>query len=81
MNEMTKQLGFTVIYTAQGQLIANVIKAHLESEGIPVLLEYQSAGVVYGVAVNGLGEVKILVPEKFAEEAKHIIEPKDFGQA
>ena len=64
-----------VVCTVQGELTANVIKAHLESEGIPVLLKYESAGKVYGLTVDGLGEVRIMVPEKLAEEAKHIIEP------
>jgi len=64
---------FVVIDTVQGELTAHVIKSHLESEGIPVLLQYESAGVIYGLTVNGLGEVKILVPRDLVEEAKHII--------
>jgi len=67
---------FVVVTRVQGELAANVIKSHLESEGIPVLLQYESAGRVYGVTVDGLGEVRILVPGEFAEEARRIIEPK-----
>jgi hypothetical protein len=52
---------------------AQIIKGHLESEGIPVLLSYESAGLVYGLTVDGLGEVKIMVPEHLAEEAKEIL--------
>jgi len=52
---------------------AQIIKGHLESEGIPVLLSYESAGLVYGLTVDGLGEVKIMVPERLAEEAKEIL--------
>ena len=65
-----------VIDTVQGELVAQVLKTHLESAGIPVLLRYESAGIVYGLTVDGLGEVKILVPKKFAEEAKEIIKAK-----
>jgi hypothetical protein len=72
---------FVVISTVQGELVANVIKSHLESEGIPVLLEYESAGIVYGLTVDGLGQVKILVPRELAEEARQIIEPKEPDQA
>lgn len=50
----------------QGELVANVIKSHLESEGIPVLLEYESAGKVYGLTVDGLAQVRILVPRSAA---------------
>jgi hypothetical protein len=53
---------------------AQIIKGRLESEGIPVLLSYESAGLVYGLTVDGLGEVKIMVPEHLAEEAKEILD-------
>ena len=53
---------------------AQVIKGRLESEGIPVLLSYESAGLVYGITVDGLGEVKVMVPKRLAEEAKEILE-------
>jgi hypothetical protein len=53
---------------------AQIIKGRLESEGIPVLLSYESAGLVYGIIIDGLGEVKVMVPERLAEEAKGILE-------
>lgn len=68
---------FVEIHTVQGELTAHAIKSHLESEGIPVLLQYESVGAVYGLTVNGLGEVKILVPQDFLEEAKQIIKPQE----
>jgi len=52
---------------------AHVIKGRLESEGIPVLLSYESAGLVYGITVDGLGEVKVMVPKHLSEEAKEIL--------
>ena len=52
---------------------AQIIKGRLESEGIPVLLSYESAGLIYGLTVDGLGEVKIMVPQRLAEEAKEIL--------
>jgi hypothetical protein len=70
-----------VISTVQGELVANVIKSHLESEGIPVLLKYESAGRVYGITMDGLGQISVLVPRELAEKAKHIIEPQEIGQA
>jgi hypothetical protein len=70
---------FVEISRVQGDLQASVIKSHLESEGIPVLLRYESAGRVFGLTVNGLGEVRVLVPQGLAEEAKRIIEPRDEG--
>jgi hypothetical protein len=55
------------------QMEAQIIQGRLESEGIPALLSYESAGLVYGLTVNGLGEVKIMVPKRLAEEAKEIL--------
>jgi hypothetical protein len=52
---------------------AQIIKGRLESEGIPVLLSYESAGLVYGLTIDGLGKVKIMVPKRLAEEAKEIL--------
>ena len=69
-----------VVCKVQGELAAHIIKSHLESEGIPVLLKYESAGKVYGITVDGLGQVDILVPDELAEEAKRIIEPQEIGQ-
>ena len=74
---MADKSDFKVISKVQGQEIANIIKSHLESEGIPVLLQYESAGIIYGITADGIGEVRILVPKEFAEEAKQIIEPKE----
>ena len=71
---MTKRKSdFVVVRKVQGELIAQVMKTHLENEGIPVLLQYESAGIVYGLTVDGLGQVKILVPQEFTEEAKQIL--------
>ena len=62
------------IYTALGQLEANVIKSRLESEGIPVLLQYESLGVVFGLTLDGLGQVKIMVPEPLEAKARAILD-------
>lgn len=68
--------------SANGQLVtirtakyleAQIIKGRLESEGIPVLLSYESAGLIYGITVDGLGEVKIMVPRNLEEEAREIL--------
>ena len=76
---MASKQEFVEISRVQGDLQASVIKSHLESEGIPVLLRYESAGRVFGLTVDGLGEVRVLVPQDLAEEAKRIIEPRDGG--
>lgn len=71
-----KETEFVTIAVASGELQANVLKTRLESEGIPVFLQYESYGRIAFITVDGLGEVKIKVPVKFAEEAKQILEQK-----
>jgi hypothetical protein len=68
-----KNQDFVTVEVAYGELKANVLKAHLESEGIPVFLQYESLGRMTPLIIDGLGEIKIKVPAQFAEEAKQIL--------
>ncbi len=61
------------VYTASGQIQAHVIKGRLESEGIPVLLRYDSGSTVFALTVDGLGEVQVLVPREEAARARRIL--------
>lgn len=64
----------TVVYSSPGLMRAQVIKTKLEEAGIPVLLDYESLGPVMGITIDGLGEVRVLVPKARAEEARSLIE-------
>ena len=70
---MPKEPKLVAVYTAS-YLEAQIIKSHLESEGIPVILSYESAGLVFGLTVDGVGQVKVMVPEHLAEEAGEILQ-------
>ncbi len=61
-----------LVKTVDGQAEALVLKARLEAEDIPVHLNYESAGSVYGFRATGLGQVRVLVPAAFAAAARHI---------
>jgi hypothetical protein len=65
--------GMTLVYRAAGLLQAEVIKGRLESAGIPVMLDYESAGRVFGIIVDGLGEVRVLVPDEHADDARDLL--------
>jgi hypothetical protein len=71
------------IYESAGLLGAQVIRSKLEAAGIPALLRYESAGPVFGITVDGLGAVRVLVPEELADEARALIEelPEDEPEA
>ncbi len=64
----------TVVCIEHGLLRAQVIKAKLEDAGIPVLLKYESIGPVMGITVDGLAEVRILVPSRYTNAAQALID-------
>jgi len=76
---MSEREQLATVYTAR-YMEAQIIKGRLESEGIPVLLSYESAGLVYGITIDGLGEVKVMVPKRLAEEAKQILGVGEFAK-
>jgi len=53
---------------------ANIITGRLETEGIPTRLKYEAAGPIYAITINGLGEVKVLVPEETLARACAVLE-------
>jgi hypothetical protein len=53
--------------------LAQIYKSKLEAAGLPVLLKYEALGLVYGLTVDGLGEVRIMVPQAYAEEAEALL--------
>jgi hypothetical protein len=74
---MNDEASLIRVYVASGQLEAQVVKSKLESFGIPVLLKYESAGVVFGITLDGLGEVKVLVPAAQADEARELLSSQE----
>lgn len=72
MNETNDDL-WEVIATAAGMTQAKIIAGRLESEGIPAKLNYEAAGMIYAITVDGLGEVKILVPVPDWDRAKELL--------
>ena len=70
----SKQPGLIEICVTSGLLQAEIIKGKLEVNDIPVLLEYESLGPVMGFTVDGLGQVRVMVPEDKVEMARALLE-------
>ena len=70
---MSKSEELVEVYKAAGELEAQVIKGLLESYGIPCFLKSHAAPSVHMFAVDGLGEVKIMVCDSLAEKAKGLV--------
>jgi hypothetical protein len=63
------------LLAVEGGLEADIVKSKLESFGIPVLLQYEAAGRIFGITMDGLGKVKVMVPKGlFAEARKALAE-------
>ena len=70
---MSKGEKLVEVYQASGELEAQVIKGLLESNGIRCFLKSHAAPSVHVFAVDGLGEVKVMVRQSGAEKARRLI--------
>jgi hypothetical protein len=70
---VTNEVELICVQICQGMDVAQIYKSKLEAMGVPVLLEYDSASLVFGITVDGLGAVRVLVPEPYAAEAKALL--------
>jgi len=61
------------VYRAAGEAEAQIIKGLLDSNGIDCLLKSNAAPSVHVFAIDGMGEVKVMVRESMAEAARELI--------
>jgi hypothetical protein len=61
------------LVAVEGSMEAEIIKSKLESYEIPVLLQYEAAGRIFGITMDGLGKVRVLVPQDLLEEARKVL--------
>ena len=71
---------YVEVYSANGQLEADMIRLMLEAAGLHVLTRGESAGAVYGLTVGPLGEVRVLVQESDAQAANELLDAMDEGK-
>ncbi len=69
-----REEGWVKVYTAQGLAEAHIVKGLLEFNGIPVNLDYEAVGPILGITMNGLGEVRILVPQEWEGKALELLQ-------
>jgi hypothetical protein len=65
------------VYKARTEMEAQVIRGMLESFGIPSTLKSNAAPSVHMFTFNGMAEVKVMVLDSRAEEAKELIVSKN----
>jgi hypothetical protein len=64
---------WVVIHKTNGITDAEILKNMLESFGIPTRLSYEAMGKIYGLTMDGMGVVALLVAEDRAQEAQDIL--------
>ncbi len=78
---MTDNFQLVTVYRSQGILGAEVVR-QAGSGRRAVILKYESAGLVLGLTVDGLGLVEVQVPEEWEADALDLInEPGDEADA
>ena len=73
-----------VVYVSQGPLQAEVARAKLEANNIPAILRYSPVGRAFGITVDGLGRVDVLVHPRDATAAGALLAEMashDLGEA
>ena len=61
------------VYHARSEMEAQVIKSLLESYDIPCFFKSNAAPSVHPFTVDGMGEVRIMVLESLAPQARKLI--------
>jgi len=64
---------WVTVHKTNGVTDAEILKNMLVSFGIPTRVSYESAGKIYGLTMDGMGVVALLVPEDRAREAQDIL--------
>ena len=68
------------ILTVDGAINAEPILAALRANGIPASLVGEVVGRVYGLTLDGLGVVRIVVPKEYEEQARALLAAGELHQ-
>jgi hypothetical protein len=71
--------GEVEVLRVQGHINAEPILAALRANGIPARMLGEALGSVYGLTLDGIGEVAILVPVAFADKARELLAAAELG--
>ncbi|MBP1624112.1 MAG: putative prokaryotic signal transducing protein [Acidobacteria bacterium] len=76
---MSPQTNEVELTRVPGGINAESILAALRGRGIPATTRGEVIGAIYGLTLDGLGEVSILVPEEYLDEARLILAAAENG--
>ncbi len=70
---MSRDEQLVEVYFARNNMEAQVIKSLLEGFDIPCILKSNAAPSVHIFTMDGMAEVRVMVPAALADEAKELI--------
>ena len=70
---MSKDEKMVEVYHARNEMEAQVIRSLLEGYGIPCILKSNAAHSVHVFTMDGMAEVKVMVLDSMAKEARELI--------
>ena len=76
MNENNDDFRLKELKTVQGPVEAEVLKSFLESHGITCVLKGLVVQSVHAFSADGLGKIRVFVPEKDFYLAQKLLEEK-----
>ena len=68
------------VYSAAGQLEAEMVKGFLAAQGIQAILNQESVGRTLGLSAGRLGKVDVMVPESQMQDARNLIAAMEAGE-
>ena len=84
MTEPGERDGDWVVVSGVDPMTGDVLRAALETAGIPVVTRQEASGRIIGLTIGSMGEVSLLVPADRHAEAEALIadsEPVDFPES
>jgi hypothetical protein len=76
---MSPQSNEVELILVPGGINAESIVTALRGRGIPAYLRGEIVGAIYGLTLDGLGEVSIFVSAEYLEEARSILSAGEHG--
>ncbi|OGO32446.1 MAG: hypothetical protein A2Z29_06335 [Chloroflexi bacterium RBG_16_56_11] len=70
---MNKKSKLVEVYCARNEMEAHVIRGLLESFDIPSVMKSNAAPSVHMFTMDGMAEVKIMVMDSMADEARQLL--------
>lgn len=68
-----------IVARVTGEIQAEILRGLLEAQGIPVTLNQEGAGRAYGINMGPMGEVQLMVPSRFVQDACQVLADYEAG--